>query len=109
MSRFSGVEEAVLNRLWEWGRPADAQELLETVRRDSSATRAVLNQALDTLHRAGLLDRERVDGRDVFSPTVSQVALKDLLMSQVLGTARSPVGYAVTCVKHIAPTESVPP
>lgn len=106
MSRFGSVEAAVLHRLWEWGRPADAQELLENLRRDSSATHAVLNKALDTLHRAGLLNRERVDGADVFSPTVSQVELKDLLMSQVL--ARSSVGYAVTCVKHIAPTEFVP-
>jgi predicted transcriptional regulator len=102
------LEAAVVHRLWERDRPADIQELLEDLQHNGHATRAALRKALDVLHRTGLLERESVDGADVYRPAISHAELRDLLMSQVLGTARSRVGSALTCVKRITPAGSVP-
>lgn len=105
MGRFGELEAAIIKRLWEWDRPATVQELLEDLQHETPATRAVLRKALDALRRAGLLDRETVNGAHLYWPAISQAELRDLLMSHVLSTARNRVGYTLTCVKRIAPTE----
>jgi predicted transcriptional regulator len=103
VGRFGELEATIIKRLWEWDRPATVQELLEDLRHETPTTRAVLRKSLDTLHRAGLLDRETADGAHLYWPAISQADLKDLLISHVLSAARNRSGYVLTCVKRIAP------
>ncbi|TMR95758.1 BlaI/MecI/CopY family transcriptional regulator [Nonomuraea basaltis] len=106
MGRFGELEAVIINRLWEWGRPATVQELLEDLRHETPATPVILLKALDALHRAGFLERGTVDGTHLYWPAISQAELKDLLMSYVLGTARNRIGYVLTCVRRVTPTGS---
>ncbi|MGW3347890.1 BlaI/MecI/CopY family transcriptional regulator [Nonomuraea rubra] len=101
MSRLGELEAAIVRALWERDHPAGVPELHENLRPEQCVTAPGLQRALKNLHRAGLLARRRSCGTYVYWPTVSRAELRDLLISQVLGTARADHRYTLTCVKRI--------
>jgi len=86
MRQLGELEAAIMDRLWEWGRPALVREVVEDLRGDRPVAYTTVMTVMDNLHGKGWLRRER-DGRAWrYEPTRSRSAYTVGLMSDALGT-----------------------
>ena len=75
MRQFGELEAVIMDRLWEWGRPALVREVVEDLRRDRPLAYTTVMTVMENLHRKGWLRRER-DGRAWrYEPTSSRSAI----------------------------------
>jgi predicted transcriptional regulator len=87
MRRFGELEAAIMDRLWERGRPALVREILDDLRGDRDLAYTTVMTVMDNLHRKGWLRRER-DGRAWrYEPTGSRSGYTAALMNEALGTS----------------------
>ena len=87
MRQFGELEAVIMDRLWEWGRPALVREMVEDLRRDRPLAYTTVMTVMENLHRKGWLRRER-DGRAWrYEPTSSRSAYTAALMNDALGTS----------------------
>jgi predicted transcriptional regulator len=86
MRRFGELEAVIMDRLWEWGRPALVREVVDDLHGDRPLAYTTVMTVMENLHRKGWLRRER-DGRAWrYEPTSSRSAYTAALMSDALGT-----------------------
>ena len=87
MRQFGELEAVIMDRLWEWGRPALVREMVDDLRRDRPLAYTTVMTVMENLHRKGWLRRER-DGRAWrYEPTGSRSAYTAALMNDALGTS----------------------
>jgi predicted transcriptional regulator len=87
MRRFGELEAAIMDRLWERGRPALVREILDDLREDRALAYTTVMTVMDNLHRKGWLRRER-DGRAWrYEPTGSRSGYTAALMNEALETS----------------------
>ena len=87
MRRFGELEAVIMDRLWEWGRPALVREMVDDLHRDRPLAYTTVMTVMENLHRKGWLRRER-DGRAWrYEPTRSRSAYTAALMNDALGTS----------------------
>src|SRR5215471_2356990 len=86
MRRFGELEAVIMDRLWEWGRPALVREVVDDLGRDRSIAYTTVMTVMENLHRKGWLRRQR-DGRAWrYEPTGSRSGYTAALMSEALAT-----------------------
>jgi len=86
MRQFGELEAAIMDRLWDWGRPALVREVLEDLRKDRPFAYTTVMTVMENLHRKGWLRRDR-DGRAWrYQPTGSRSGYTAALMSNALAT-----------------------
>jgi predicted transcriptional regulator len=87
MRELGELEAVVMDRLWEWGRPALVREMVEDLNGERSLAYTTVMTVMDNLHRKGFLRRER-DGRAWrYEPTGSRSGYTAALMNDALGTS----------------------
>jgi predicted transcriptional regulator len=87
MRRFGDLEAAIMDRLWERGRPSLVREILDDLREDRPLAYTTVMTVMDNLHRKGWLRRER-DGRAWrYEPTGSRSGYTAALMNEALETS----------------------
>jgi predicted transcriptional regulator len=87
MRQFGELEAVIMDRLWEWGRPALVREMVDDLHRDRPLAYTTVMTVMENLHRKGWLRRER-DGRAWrYEPTSSRSAYTAALMNEALGTS----------------------
>jgi predicted transcriptional regulator len=87
MRRFGELEAVIMNRLWDWGRPALVREVVDDLRASRPVAYTTVMTVMENLYRKGWLRRER-DGRAWrYEPTGSRSAYTAALMSDALGTS----------------------
>ena len=87
MRQFGELEAVIMDRLWEWGRPALVREVVDDLRPDRSLAYTTVMTVMENLYRKGWLRRER-DGRAWrYEPTRSRSAYTAALMNDALGTS----------------------
>src|SRR5690348_13756438 len=87
MRQFGELEAVIMDRLWEWGRPALVREVVDDLRRDRQLAYTTVMTVMENLHRKGWLRRDR-DGRAWrYEPTSSRSAYTAALMNDALGTS----------------------
>jgi len=87
MRQFGELEAVIMDRLWEWGRPALVREMVDDLRRDRPLAYTTVMTVMENLYRKGWLRRER-DGRAWrYEPTRSRSAYTAALMNDALGTS----------------------
>jgi len=87
MRQFGELEAAIMDRLWDWGRPALVREVLEDLRKDRPFAYTTVMTVMENLHRKGWLRRDR-DGRAWrYQPTGSRSGYTAALMSNALATS----------------------
>ena len=62
MRRFGELEAVIMDRLWEWRRPALVRELVDDLREDRPLAYTTVMTVMENLYRKGWLRRHR-DGR----------------------------------------------
>ena len=86
MRQFGELEAVIMERLWEWGRPALVREVVDALARDRSIAYTTVMTVMENLHRKGWLRRQR-DGRAWrYEPTGSRSGYTAALMSEALAT-----------------------
>ena len=86
MRQFGELEDVIMDRLWEWGRPALVREVVDDLGRDRSIAYTTVMTVMENLHRKGWLRRQR-DGRAWrYEPTGSRSGYTAALMSEALAT-----------------------
>ena len=87
MRQFGELEAVIMERLWEWGRPALVREVVDDLARDRSIAYTTVMTVMENLHRKGWLRRQR-DGRAWrYEPTGSRSGYTAALMNEALGTS----------------------
>jgi predicted transcriptional regulator len=87
MRRFGELEAVIMNRLWEWGRPALVREVVEDLRDERGLAYTTVMTVMDNLYRKGWLQRER-DGRAwCYEPAGSRSGYTAALMNDALATS----------------------
>ena len=98
MRQLGELEAAIMDRLWEWGRPALVREVVEDLRGDRPLAYTTVMTVMENLYRKGWLRRER-DGRAWrYEPTSSRSGYTAALMSDALATSPD----RRTALKHFA-------
>lgn len=84
MRQFGELEAAIMDRLWELGRPALVREVAEGLRPDRPPAYTTVMTVMDNLFHKGWLRRER-DGRAWrYTPTRSRSGYTAALMQEAL-------------------------
>ena len=87
MRQFGELEAVIMDRLWEWGKPALVRELVDDLRKDRPIAYTTVMTVMENLYRKGWLRRER-DGRAWrYEPTGSRSSYTAALMNDALATS----------------------
>jgi predicted transcriptional regulator len=87
MRQFGELEAAIMDRLWQSGRPALVREVLDDLRNERPLAYTTVMTVMENLHRKGWLCRER-DGRAWrYEPVGSRSGYTVALMSNALATS----------------------
>jgi predicted transcriptional regulator len=87
MRQFGELEAVIMDRLWQWGRPALVREVLDDLRKQRPLAYTTVMTVMENLHRKGWLRRHR-DGRAWrYEPAGSRSAYTAGLMSNALATS----------------------
>ena len=87
MRRFGDLEAVIMDRLWEWGRPALVREVVDDLRDERGLAYTTVMTVMENLYRKGWLRRER-DGRAWrYEPTGSRSGYTAALMNDALATS----------------------
>jgi predicted transcriptional regulator len=100
MRRFGKLEAAVMDRLWSWGRPVAAHELLEDLPPGEYTCSASMPAVLRSLRRAGLVEQTPVNAGFVYGALLSREECVAELMADVLD-GRLERSLAVSCVQRL--------
>jgi len=81
------LEAVIMDRLWEWGRPALVRDVVDELGKDRPLAYTTVMTVMENLYRKGWLRRER-DGRAWrYEPTGSRSGYTAALMSDALSTS----------------------
>ena len=98
MRQLGELEAVIMDRLWDWGRPALVREVLDDLRKDRPLAYTTVMTVMENLHRKGWLRRDR-DGRAWrYEPAGSRSGYTAALMSDALATSPD----RRTALKHFA-------
>src|ERR1700724_4606705 len=87
MRQFGELEAVIMDRLWQWGRPALVREVLDDLREDRPLAYTTVMTVMENLHRKGWLRRHR-DGRAWrYAPTGSRSGYTAALTNDALATS----------------------
>jgi predicted transcriptional regulator len=87
MRQFGELEAVIMDRLWQWGRPALVREVLDDLCSDRPLAYTTVMTVMENLHRKGWLRRHR-DGRAWrYEPTGSRSVYTAALMTGALDTS----------------------
>ena len=87
MRQLGELEAVIMDRLWEWGRPALVREMVDALHDDRPLAYTTVMTVMENLYRKGWLRRER-DGRAWrYEPTGSRSGYTAALMNEALGTS----------------------
>ena len=87
MRQFGELEAVIMDRLWQWGRPALVREMVDNLRNDRPIAYTTVMTVMENLYRKGWLRRHR-DGRAWrYEPTGSRSGYTAALMSDALATS----------------------
>jgi predicted transcriptional regulator len=87
MRQFGELEAVIMDRLWQWGRPALVREMVDDLRNDRPIAYTTVMTVMENLYRKGWLRRHR-DGRAWrYEPTGSRSGYTAALMSDALAAS----------------------
>ena len=87
MRQFGELEAVIMDRLWQWGRPALVREVLDDLRESRPLAYTTVMTVMENLYRKEWLRRHR-DGRAWrYEPTGSRSAYTAALMTDALETS----------------------
>src|SRR5258706_6530404 len=92
MRQLGDLEAVIMDRLWEWGRPALVREMVDALHDDRPLAYTTVMTVMENLYRKGWLRRERGGRGWRYQPARPRASYTPALMKEALGTrpARRP-------------------
>jgi predicted transcriptional regulator len=87
MRQLGELEAVIMDRLWEWGRPALVREMVDDLHDERPLAYTTVMTVMENLHRKGWLRREREGRAWRYEPTGSRSGYTAALMNDALGTS----------------------
>ncbi|MFI6699989.1 BlaI/MecI/CopY family transcriptional regulator [Streptomyces sp. NPDC050509] len=106
MRQLGELEAEIMHRLWAWGRPATARDVLTDLNKKRPLAYSTVKTVADILHRKGMLRREKEGRAWVYEPTGTRQQYTAALMQDALGGNPDPAGALVSFVEQITPEEA---
>jgi predicted transcriptional regulator len=105
MSRFGGLEAAIMDVMWAADRPLRVREVAAALHRERPLAFNTVQTVLENLFRKGWLNRNR-DGRAYCYVTVrSREEYVAGLLGEALAAARDPAATLVRLMEDLDPAE----
>ncbi|WP_410535507.1 BlaI/MecI/CopY family transcriptional regulator [Streptomyces sp. KL2] len=105
MRPLGELEAEIMNRLWTWGRPATARDVLVDLGRTRSIAYSTVKTVAEILHRKGLLRREKQGRAWLYEPTCTRQQYTASLMREALGDNPDPAGALLSFVERMSADE----
>ncbi|GAA3061784.1 BlaI/MecI/CopY family transcriptional regulator [Pseudonocardia yunnanensis] len=103
---FGDLEAAVMDLLWDAGRPLLVREVIDLMQRQRAPAYTTVMTVMDNLHRKGWLERER-DGRAWrYAPVLSRQSYTAQLMHEALAVSDDRAGVLARFVAEIDPADA---
>ncbi|MCL7379956.1 BlaI/MecI/CopY family transcriptional regulator [Streptomyces sp. NPDC057539] len=106
MRQLGELEAEIMHRLWAWGRPATARDVLTDLNKKRPIAYSTVKTVADILYRKGMLRREKENRAWVYEPTCTRQQYTAALMQEALGGNPDPAGALVSFVEQITPQEA---
>lgn len=88
MRDLGGLEKAVMNRLWAWGRPATVREVVEDMQAERRVAYTTVMTVMGNLERKGLLERSLVGRAYAYRTVGGEADHAAALIAEVIGQAQ---------------------
>ncbi|MDI3404161.1 BlaI/MecI/CopY family transcriptional regulator [Streptomyces cavernicola] len=106
MRQLGELEAEIMNRLWAWGRPATARDVLTDINKNRPVAYSTVKTVAEILHRKGMLRREKEGRAWVYEPTCTRQQYTAGLMQEALGSNPDPAGALLSFVEQMSPEEA---
>lgn len=88
MRQMGQLEAVVMQRLWDWDRPASVRDVVDDLQKERKIAYTTVMTVLDNLHSKGLVHREKQGRAYVYTAVMSREAHTASILEGVL--AQSP-------------------
>ncbi|MFJ9011669.1 BlaI/MecI/CopY family transcriptional regulator [Streptomyces canus] len=106
MRQLGDLELEIMARLWSWGRPATARDVLTDINKQRPLAYSTVKTVADILYRKGVLARHKEGRAWVYTPTCTRQEYTAALMHDALGSNPDPTGTLVSFLEQITPEET---
>ncbi|WP_030755305.1 BlaI/MecI/CopY family transcriptional regulator [Streptomyces sp. NRRL F-5135] len=106
MRRLGDLEAEIMHRLWAWGRPATARDVLRDINKQRPLSYSSVKTVADILHGKGMLKRHKEGRAWVYEPTCTRQQYTAALMREALGGNPDPAGTLVSFLERMTPEET---
>ncbi|MEU6465640.1 BlaI/MecI/CopY family transcriptional regulator [Streptomyces sp. NPDC046976] len=105
MRRLGGLEAEIMDRLWNWGRPATVREVVDDINRIRPVAYTTVMTVADILHRKGMLRREKAGRAWLYEALRSREEYTASLMQEALGSTEDRQAALQRFVEHMSPED----
>ena len=84
MRQLGELEAVIMDRLWDWGKPALVRDVLDDLRKDRPIAYTTVMTVMNILHRKGVLHREKLGRAWQYWPVEAREDHDARLMAEVL-------------------------
>ncbi|MFH9818585.1 BlaI/MecI/CopY family transcriptional regulator [Streptomyces sp. NPDC017230] len=105
MRQLGELEAEIMYRLWAWGRPATARDVLTDINKERPLAYSTVKTVADILHGKGMLKRHKEGRAWVYTPTCTRQQYTASLMQDALGNNPDPAGTLVSFLEQLTPEE----
>lgn len=105
MRQLGELEAEIMHRLWAWGRPATARDVLADINKQRPLAYTTVKTVADILYRKGLLTRHKEGRAWVYTPTCTRQQYTAALMQDALDDNPDPAGALASFVEQMSTDE----
>ncbi|NED22424.1 BlaI/MecI/CopY family transcriptional regulator [Streptomyces sp. SID9913] len=105
MRPLGELEAEIMTRLWAWGRPTTARDLLADLTRTRPLAYSTVKTVAEILYRKGMLRRQKEGRAWRYEPTCTRQQYTAALMRDALGDNPDPAGTLLSFVERMSPDE----
>ncbi|MFC5719488.1 BlaI/MecI/CopY family transcriptional regulator [Streptomyces gamaensis] len=102
MRRLGELESEIMDRLWEWGRPATVRAVVDDINRTRPVAYTTVMTVADILYRKGWLRREKSGRAWLYEPVRSREEYTAGLMQDALGNTQDRRAALLRFVEHMS-------
>ncbi|MFF4905827.1 BlaI/MecI/CopY family transcriptional regulator [Streptomyces sp. NPDC001260] len=105
MRQLGELEAEIMYRLWAWGRPASARDVLTDINKQRALAYSTVKTVADILHRKGMLTRQKEGRAWVYTPTCTRQQYTAALMQDALHDNPDPAGALASFLEQLSTAE----
>ncbi|MFF4550753.1 BlaI/MecI/CopY family transcriptional regulator [Streptomyces sp. NPDC001435] len=105
MRQLGELEAEIMYRLWTWGRPASARDVLTDINKQRTLAYSTVKTVADILYRKGMLTRHKEGRAWVYTPTCTRQQYTAALMQDALHDNPDPAGALASFLEQMSTEE----